>query len=87
MFESNIYGLIYGISDFSYVFVNNRFCVMQQLLLSLNPILSGAALESIHLRNNRKFNPGLACSTWLWFTREKDKYSLILQEDEYSVSV
>lgn len=53
------------------------FCVMQQLLLSLNPILSGAALGSIHLMNNGRFNPGLACSTWLWFTREeKDKYSL-----------
>lgn len=73
----NINGLIYEIGDFSSVFVNNGFCVMQQLLLSLNPILSGAALESIHLMNNGKFNPGLACSTWSWFTREeKDKYSL-----------
>lgn len=53
------------------------FRVMQQLLLSLNPILSGAALESIHLMNNGRFNPGLACSTWLWFTHEeKDKCSL-----------
>lgn len=60
---------------------------MQQLLLSLNPILSGAALESIHLMNNGKFNPGLACSTWLWFTREeKDKY-YSNKSNEYSVSL
>lgn len=77
MFVSNINGLIDEISDFSGMLVNNGFCVMQQLLLSLNPILSGAALESIHLMNNDEFNPGLACSTWLWLTREeKDKYSL-----------
>ena len=68
---------LYEIGDFSSVFVNNGFCVIQQLLLSLNPILSGAAMENIHLMNNGRFNPGLACSTWLWFTRqEKDKYSL-----------
>lgn len=64
MFVSYINGLIYEISDFSSVFVNNGVCVIQQLLLSLNPILSGAALESIHLMNNGKFNPGLACSIW-----------------------
>lgn len=72
-FLSTINELIYEISDFSGVFVNNGFCVMQQLLLSLNPILSGAALESIHLMNNGKFNPGLACSTWLWFSHEEKR--------------
>ena len=51
---------------------------MQQLLLSLYPILSGAAAESIHLMNNGKFNPGLACSTWLRFTREEKRQILII---------
>ena len=76
MYVSNINGLIYEISDFTSVLVNNGFCGMQQLLLSLNPILSGAALESIHLMNNGKINPGLAQSTCLWLTGEgKQKYS------------
>lgn len=75
---SHINELICEISDFSGVFVNNGFCVMQQLLLNLNPILSGAALPSIHLMNNGKFNPGLARSTWSRFScKEKDKYSLL----------
>lgn len=64
-------------STFSCVFVNHAFTVMQQLLLSLNLILSDSALESIHLMNNGKFNPGLACSTWMQFTHEED--------DEYSL--
>lgn len=38
---------------------------MQQLLLSFNPILSAAALESIHPMNNNTFNLSLAHSTWL----------------------
>lgn len=44
---------------------------MQQLLPGLNPILSGEALQSIHLMNNGKFNPRIVRSTCLWFSNEE----------------
>lgn len=47
------------------------FCVIQQFLLNLNPILSGAALESIHLMNNATFNLDVACSTCLLEREDK----------------
>lgn len=59
----NVNLLICEISGFSNVRVNNEICVMQQLLPGLNPILSGAALQSIHLMNNGKFNPRIVRST------------------------
>lgn len=37
MFVANVNSLIYEISDFSTVFVNNGFCVMQQLFAKLKP--------------------------------------------------
>lgn len=85
----NVNLLIYEISDFSNVFVNNGFCVMQQLLLSLNPILSGEALESIHLMNNGNFNPETACiapGRGSHMKKKKIKTHYFNKSDEYSVS-
>lgn len=72
--RTNVNLLICEISGFSDVCVNHEICVMQQLFPGLNPILSGTALQSIHLMNNGKFNPWIVRSTCLWYSsEERDK--------------
>lgn len=86
--QPNVNLLICEISGFSNVCVNNEICVMQQLLPGLNPILSGAALQSIHLMNNGKFNPRIVRSTCLWFSdEERDKLLVCFLAERTPVTI
>lgn len=86
--QPNVNLLICEISGFSNVCVNNEICVMQQLLPGLNPILSGAALQSIHLMNNGKFNPRIVRSTCLWFSdEERDKLLVCFLAERKPVTI